>query len=37
MLDVLPDSEMLNLPQVDMDSIDLDYFDPQNWFMSTNP
>lgn len=35
--DVLPDSEMLNLPQVDMGSIDMDYFEPENWFMSTNP
>lgn len=37
MLDVLPDSEMLNLPQVDLSSIDLDYFEPENWFLSTNP
>ncbi|RVX67076.1 hypothetical protein B0A52_08319 [Exophiala mesophila] len=36
MLDVLPDSEMLNLPQVDLSSVDLDYLEPENWFLSTN-
>lgn len=37
LLDTLPDSEMLNLPQVVMDPTDLDYFEPENWFMYTNP
>ncbi|KAJ9608506.1 hypothetical protein H2200_007494 [Cladophialophora chaetospira] len=37
MLDLLPDLEMRNLPQVDMGSTDLDFFGPENWFMSTNP
>ena len=36
-LDVLPDGEMLNLPQVNMDSLDLDFFEPEDWFMSTYP
>lgn len=35
MLDVLPDGEMLSLPQVDMGSIDLECFDLENWFMPT--
>lgn len=37
MQDILPDSEMLNLPQVNMRPIDLDYFELENWFMATNP
>ena len=37
MLDVPLDSEIFNLPQGDMDSIDLHEFQPEDWFMSTNP
>lgn len=38
MLDVPPDSEMLNLSEIDMGSTDLDYFDFEqaNWFAFTN-
>lgn len=35
MLDVLPDGEMLSVPQVDVSSIDFDYLDSENWFMPT--
>ncbi|KAK5074574.1 hypothetical protein LTR70_010144 [Exophiala xenobiotica] len=37
MLDVPLDSEIFNLPQGDMGSIDLHGFQPEDWFMSTNP
>lgn len=36
MSDLLPGNGMFDLPQIDMNPIDLDHFEPMNWFASTN-
>lgn len=35
-MDILSDTEMLNLSQVDMGSLGLDYLEPDSWFSFTN-